>query len=168
MVKPIQTKPLQTTESVNSIYRASDTTEDQWKKDQIRTRIKIDVCMKHLLYHVVVMRKWKTLKHHFIYLIWTQGLTVSKTSSSLYSRLWIKAWYWPCVTMYYRLWKNCNVTKPMTHDHPILLTVKCPTWRLFLAANFRPYRAKLASNARGMPGERRGGGGGVINFLGTD
>ena len=58
----------------------------------------------------------------------------------------------------------------MTHDHPILLTVKCPTWRLFLAANFSPYRAKLASNATGMPGERRGGGGGggVINFLGTD
>ena len=52
-------QPLQTTESVNSIYRASDTTEDQWKKDQIRTRVKIDVCMKHLLYHVVVMRKWK-------------------------------------------------------------------------------------------------------------
>ena len=48
----------------------------------------------------------------------------------------------------------------MTHDHPILLTVKCPTWRLFLAANFRPYTAKLASNATGMPGERRGGGGG--------
>ena len=113
--------------------------------------------------------KW-LLKHHFIYLIWTQGLTVSKTSSSLYSRLWIKAWYWPCITMYCRLWKNCNVTKPMTHDHPILLTVKCLTWRLFLAANFRPYRAKNASNARGMPGERRGGGGGggVIDFLGTD
>lgn len=52
-------QPLQTTESVNSIYRASDATEDQWKKDQIRTRIKIDVCMKHLSYHVVMMREWK-------------------------------------------------------------------------------------------------------------